>query len=335
MRIRIQCFCGRILAVENTKAGATVICPQCQWTHPLPQTGHAASPEQKRTMPWLGPLIGNSCLAILVLLALLWALQMGGGKGEGGSGNGTGIGQGDGSGTGATGDGEGSGNASTGTGGNPSPGPPATQQAQAPRPLPTSEPATRPEDVSLAILDIKKPPPPPPAPPTGSTGGREGASGGGGFGKGGTGKDPGAKGDVSFTLIWTYTIANQGILNSGGPDVDIWVTDPKGNTINTSQEGSTRMGPTAEGGHADIDDRGGHGQIRSRGGGPERIFWPDGQAPAGKYRYGVRWFAGVGEARYTLRVYLGKNLVQTKTGLLNETDKGNNLELGTIETVKE
>jgi hypothetical protein len=85
---------------------------------------------------------------------------------------------------------------------------------------------------------------------------------------------------------------------------------------------------TPEGGKADFDDRGAHGN--GDGGGPERVFWPDGKAPAGKYIYGVRWYQGVGSARFTLRVYQGDKLVDTKTGLLRSTDKGKNIKIGDI-----
>ena len=57
------------------------------------------------------------------------------------------------------------------------------------------------------------------------------------------------------------------------------------------------------------------------GGGPERIFWPEGKAPADRYRYGVKWFKGLGAARYALRVYRGKKLAATKVGQLTDNDR--------------
>jgi hypothetical protein len=171
----------------------------------------------------------------------------------------------------------------------------------------------------------------PPTPPRAASGtpGQEGARGGGGFGKG-KGADPGAKGDVSFTLTWRYDTDRQGIKNKGGPDVDIWVADPLGQVINTSQEGVFKQGPTPEGGRADFDDRGAYGP--GNGGGPERIFWPTGKAPKGKYHYGVRWFEGIGTATYTVKVYRGESKTPEtiKTGKLTDSEKGENKELGEV-----
>ena len=125
----------------------------------------------------------------------------------------------------------------------------------------------------------------------------------------------------------------QGLDNKGGPDIDIWVADPLGQVINTSEDKPIRLGPTPEGGRADFDDRGAYGQ--GDGGGPERIFWPVGKAPAGKYRYGVKWFKGLGAARYALRVYRGKKLAATKIGQLTDNDRDKRIELGVIVNGKE
>ena len=183
-------------------------------------------------------------------------------------------------------------------------------------------------------IEPPRPDPPRPAPPPRPTGGdapgESGRAGGGAGGVGG-GNDPGARGDISFTLVWKYSVNVQGRDQRGGPDVDIWILDPKGHRINTSSEG-LGLGPTPEGGRADIDDRGAHGN--GDGGGPERVFWPEGQAPAGKYTFGVRWYEGEGSARFVLRVYKGAKLVSTKSGLLRSTDKGNNSKLGVITSEK-
>lgn len=133
---------------------------------------------------------------------------------------------------------------------------------------------------------------------------------------------------MSFTLTWQYDLDRQGEDGSGGPDIDIWVLDPLGQRINTSTEPPISVGPTPQGGRADRDDRGGYGT--GNGGGPERIFWPEGRSPGGVYRYGVRWFRGKGSARYVMKVYLGEELVDTKTGLLASSDAGKNIELGSV-----
>ena len=278
----------------------------------------------------------------MIVAALIWALcASGGGIGSGGSGNGSGFLNGDGSGTGLRGDGPGAGGVGDGTGGgakvaqahdSPASGSPTHASA-------TSSPATSeaPED-DLAIAAMKSVPRqvapivPASAPFQPGEPGAEGATGGGGFGPG-HGKDPGARGDVSFTLTWTYSVDRQGIKGHGGPDIDIWVKDPIGQVINTSQEGQFKQGPTPEGGRADFDDRGAYGD--GNGGGPERIFWPTDKAPKGQYTYGVRWFQGIGSVKYTVKVYRGQGKVpeMVKTGTLIDTDKGENKELGEV-TVK-
>ncbi|MBN2301659.1 MAG: hypothetical protein JXN60_03985 [Lentisphaerae bacterium] len=140
------------------------------------------------------------------------------------------------------------------------------------------------------------------------------------------GIDPGAVidasgniGDPAFTLVWSYDIAGE------GPDIDFYVTDPNGATLSTSRNGYG-LGPTPEGGIIDFDDRGAEGD--GDGGGPERAYWPQGQAPQGVYSFGVRYYSGTGHANYTMRVYKGGRLVATKTGTL--TERGGTIELGSI-----
>lgn len=111
--------------------------------------------------------------------------------------------------------------------------------------------------------------------------------------------EPAGKGDVSFVLTWTW----QGDTTPLGPDIDIFVVDPKGVRLNTSRTGAG-MGPTAEGGQVDRDDQAGYGGTNPTGKGPERVFWPSGAAPAGKYKYGCYFFEGQGTAQCTLSVYL-------------------------------
>lgn len=131
--------------------------------------------------------------------------------------------------------------------------------------------------------------------------------------------DAGNIGDPAFTLVWSYTVEGE------GPDIDFYVTDPNGATLSTSRNGYG-LGPTPEGGKIDYDDRGDQGA--GDGGGPERAYWPEGQAPQGTYTYGIRYYGGTGEVNYTLRIYKGGQLAVTKTGTLEE--KGSAIELGAI-----
>lgn len=145
----------------------------------------------------------------------------------------------------------------------------------------------------------------------------------------GEGVDPGARGNPSFTLTWSYSEDSE----AEGPDIDCWVVDPYGQTLSTSRDGYS-LGPTPEGGEIDFDDQGATGP--GDGGGPERVYWPDGQAPSGRYTYGVRYYEGIGTAYYTMRVYKNNTLVATKTGTLACPDGysyplGPRVTLGTID----
>jgi len=144
----------------------------------------------------------------------------------------------------------------------------------------------------------------------------------------GEGQDPGARGNPSFSLTWSYSQDSA----PEGPDIDIWVVDPYGQTLSSSRDGYS-LGPTPEGGEIDFDDQGATGP--GDGGGPERVYWPEGQAPTGTYSYGVRYFTGQGTAYYTVRVYKNSRLVTTKTGRLsspggNALPMGPRVPLGTI-----
>ncbi len=132
------------------------------------------------------------------------------------------------------------------------------------------------------------------------------------------GEDPGGKGDISFTLTWSWSDPG-----SEGPDIDMWVLDPNGYLLSTSRN-DYGLGPSPDDGQIDVDDRGAFGD--GDGGGPERTFWPSGQAPAGLYRYGVRYYQGDGAVSYILNVYKGAVKVDSKSGYLNE--EGGSIEVG-------
>jgi hypothetical protein len=135
--------------------------------------------------------------------------------------------------------------------------------------------------------------------------------------------DLGPRGDISFTLTWSWN----GSSRDEGPDIDIWVTDPKGHTLSSSGYNYS-LGPCLDGGEIDFDDSGGWGDGDGDGGGPERAYWPPGRGPSGTYTYGVRYYHGDGTADYILNVYKGRILYATKRGTL--TSKGNALTLGSV-----
>jgi hypothetical protein len=132
--------------------------------------------------------------------------------------------------------------------------------------------------------------------------------------------DDGSAGDPAFTLTWSHDQSDE------GPDIDMWVRDPKGQLLSTSRDGFS-LGPTPEGGAIDRDDLGAHGD--GTGGGPERTYWRAGSAPSGTYTYGVRYYQGEGTADYTLRVYINSKLTDTKTGRFSS--RGNQVQLGQVE----
>lgn len=353
---RIDCECGEALLVASEAMGGTIVCWKCRREHYVPaqrlETSQGGPSEQvrqrgRREGRWLLPVVGSSISIMLIAAVLVWALAAAGGEGGMGDG-GQGLGpldEGDGSGAGLSGEGSGEGTTGTGTTGDPGAAAEASESGAEgsdsasdgpPGNTPASPPAPR-RRIETDLSEIAEPvppvpPPPPPPPPVASTSdggdpGREGAAGGGAGGAGG-GEELGARGDVSFTLAWRHDTDRQGPNRKGGPDIDIWVLDPLGQRINTSNAPPIRTGPTPQGGRADRDDRGGYGA--GDGGGPERIFWPENRSPSGTYTYGLRWYQGEGTVRYVLKVYLGEELVDTKTGRLTSGDIGKNIELGSV-----
>lgn len=137
------------------------------------------------------------------------------------------------------------------------------------------------------------------------------------------GQDPGAAGNPTFTLIWSWSDSS----DPQGPDIDLWVQDPVGGILSSSRDWDG-LGPTPEGGRIDFDDQGQTADYEGDGGGPERAYWPTGQAPAGQYDYGVRYFAGSGHASYELSVYVDGSKVQSHTGELSE--QGGMIKVGSV-----
>ena len=124
------------------------------------------------------------------------------------------------------------------------------------------------------------------------------------------GTDPLPRGDLSFSLVWSWTDS----FSTEGPDIDIWVTDPTGGTLTTSRTEHS-MGPSPLGGLIDFDDQGGTGP--GDGGGPERVFWPTGASLDGTYAFGVRYYDGNGTASYTISIYEGDTKVKEETGVVS------------------
>ena len=82
-------------------------------------------------------------------------------------------------------------------------------------------------------------------------------------------------GEVKFTLTW-----------DNDADLDLWVTDPCGETISWDHPSSR------SGGELDVDDTDGRG--------PENIFWTAGKAPDGRYTIRVDHYAGPAPARFNV-----------------------------------
>lgn len=105
----------------------------------------------------------------------------------------------------------------------------------------------------------------------------------------------GGYGDIQVNLTWS-TLG----------DVDLWVTDPNGETINW---GSTT---SSSGGYLDQDNTEGYG--------PENVFWAADLAPAGTYQVTVDYYSGSGPTTYAVMIILGdvvQNNGQPYTGTIN------------------
>ncbi|MCG8028290.1 MAG: PPC domain-containing protein [Candidatus Thiodiazotropha taylori] len=127
---------------------------------------------------------------------------------------------------------------------------------------------------------------------------------GSGGGDGDAGQDVGGRGDISWTLTWSYT----GSETTEGPDIDLWVLHPNGTRISGVNRSGSNM-------RLDVDDLGGFGS--GNGGGPERIYFT-GSITLGSYDYGLRWYRGrSGSISYRLRLYDGQRIVGEDTGRIS------------------
>jgi hypothetical protein len=96
-----------------------------------------------------------------------------------------------------------------------------------------------------------------------------------------------ALGDVTVTLSWT-----------GDADIDLWVTDPNGETVRYDADSTT-------GGH--LDDDSNKDCEAGAPPPPETIAWPTGQAPLGDYTVTVDYWAKCGAASVTFTVTVEVN----------------------------
>jgi len=98
--------------------------------------------------------------------------------------------------------------------------------------------------------------------------------------------------------------------NSTDVDLDLYVTDPRGETVYYGNRSS------ASGGNLDVDCLCGG----CPNGGNENIYWPtDGSAPTGTYTFWVDYYSGCSlnpTASFTLRVIKNERIEQTYTGEL-------------------
>lgn len=111
----------------------------------------------------------------------------------------------------------------------------------------------------------------------------------------------GQEGNPRFNLQFT---------NGDNVDLDLYVETPGGAVISYSN-------PSADGGELDVDC-----MCSSCPQGPnENIFWQDGTAPSGTYRYHIDYYSGCGggdqSSDYTLRVIKNGEVLATKTGTLS------------------
>ena len=102
-------------------------------------------------------------------------------------------------------------------------------------------------------------------------------------------------GDVQVTLTWDNTA-----------DLDLYVTDPNGETIYWGQTTSS------SGGQLDVDDTDGYG--------PENIFWENDAAPSGEYLVQLNHYSGDSPANYIILVQTGDGDPVQYTGAINDEE---------------
>lgn len=94
----------------------------------------------------------------------------------------------------------------------------------------------------------------------------------------------GGTGDIQVTLTWNSIC-----------DLDLWVTDPQGETINWGNPFSS------SGGYLDYDNTFGYG--------PENVFWAEGMAIQGSYDIKVDYYGGIGTSTYSVLIIVGDEIL--------------------------
>ena len=110
-------------------------------------------------------------------------------------------------------------------------------------------------------------------------------------------------GDVQVTLIWNTT-----------DDLDLWVTDPSGESIYYQHEYS------ASGGELDVDANVGCGTTQP----VENIYWPTGGAPQGQYLVEVQFYNQCGEVSptdYQVKLLVDGEVSEFSGRIIAEGDK--------------
>ncbi len=105
----------------------------------------------------------------------------------------------------------------------------------------------------------------------------------------------GEDGSPRFNLTW-----------SGASDLDLYVTDPNGETI------SYQNPSAASGGMLDVDCTG-----NCTGGNSENITWPQG-GPSGTYTFYVNYFSGSGTVNFNILVRDNLQDIRTESGSVTE-----------------
>ncbi len=108
---------------------------------------------------------------------------------------------------------------------------------------------------------------------------------------------------------------NLQFTNEANVDLDLYVQTPNGTKIYYSNQ-------TAQGGELDVDCLCGD----CPNGPNENIFWVDGTAPAGAYKFWVEYYDDCGNSgsqasTYTLRLLRNSQILETYTGTLTPTNR--------------
>ncbi len=103
---------------------------------------------------------------------------------------------------------------------------------------------------------------------------------------------------------------NLQFTNAENVDLDLYVQTPDGTILYYAH-------PTGQGGTLDVDCM----CVSCPQGPNENIYWENGTAPSGTYKYWVNYYSSCGSgspsSSYTVRVLKNNQVIATKTGTLN------------------